>query len=188
MKESGARPLSWVFYTLILPILFTVIIVFLIVQFMLGINLTGDVSTWAVQVPVIRHALGLAPIQPPVAKQVQDLRTELAVQMEKVAGLQEQLSSLEEKLASSQSSQSGDAHRLDAVQSQLRKLEASMHSAAAAAAIYTNMAPGQAAQIILQLPFGQEVLTMKAMDSGTQAQILSQMPVAKAARLLQAGG
>lgn len=187
MNEKGTRSLSWIFYTFILPILFTLIIVFLIVQFMLGINVTGAVSTWAVQVPVIRHALGLAPIEPPVSEQVKRLSTAFSAEELEVTDLKQKISLLQSKIVALQNQDAGALSQYQLVKKQLKAEQVAMHRAQNESAIYTNMSPSQAAQIIVQLPFAQEVLVLKAMDAGTSAQILAQLPVKQAAKLLQSG-
>lgn len=186
-EKSAARPLSWIFYTLVLPIVFTVIIVALIVQFILGINVAGAASNWAQKIPVVRHVMGLGPLPVPVPIQISNLDTVIAGDVHELAVLREQNGGLQTQVASLQARIAEESAKWSAAQRELRTLTHSMHSAANAATVYIDMAPNEAALIIARLPFDQQVLTLRAMDPADQASILSQFSTVQAAKLLQAG-
>jgi flagellar motility protein MotE (MotC chaperone) len=50
-----------------------------------------------------------------------------------------------------------------------------------------DMSPNQAAVILTQLSFADQVLVLRAMNSADEASILAVMPPKQAAKLLQAG-
>lgn len=187
MNEKGMRSISWIFYTFILPIIFSVIILFLIIQFMFGINVTGSVSNWALQFPIVRHAIGLGPLPVPVPVQIKQMRSKMQADAQQIARLQQEVATLQSQVSQANQQASTTETRLSIVKKQLHALQKLHQSAVVSAAIYSNMTPDQAALIISQLPFAQEVIALRAMDPGTQASILGKMSAAKAAKLLQAG-
>ncbi|MCY0875309.1 MAG: hypothetical protein OWT28_03390 [Firmicutes bacterium] len=188
MKErSAARPLSWIFYTLVLPIIFTMIIIALIVQFILGINIAGAVSNWALSNPAVRHTMGLGPVPVPVPRQVATLDAVIQRDVQMLATLRRQNANLQSDITSLQTRVAQATQKLQEAQRQIKGLKTSNHSAQNAATVYMDMAPNQAALIIERLPFEQQVMTLKAMDASDQASILSEFSTAQAAKLLQAG-
>lgn len=187
MKERGSRSFSWLFYTFLLPIFFTAIIVFLIVQFILGINVAGAIGNYAVKFPVVRHTLGLAPVPVPIPEQVLALRGELNREVKKTTAFKLQVATLQNEVNHSKSVQISLKTSLHDVKHQLAALESAIHTAQNASTVYVDMSPTQAAQIISLLPFSQQVLTIRALDAATQASILGQLTSKQAAKLIQAG-
>lgn len=190
-KPYEVRPLSWVFYMIILPIMFTIVLLIVILQFILGFNVTGTFNTWLDQFPIVRHTLGLPAKMPPVSEQVLSLKTKLKLT---VANDQLQLKSLEvsvhhlqQQLASSKTSASMMRKKLHHAQVQLVAAQRVAKNAKSEATVFMNMSPAQASQILVQLPFHEQVLTLQAMDAPDQASVMAQLPVKVAAKLLQAG-
>lgn len=190
-KQYEVRPLSWVFYMIILPIIFTIVLLIVILQFILGFNVAGTVTAWMDQFPIVRHTLGLPAKPVPVPQQIASLETELKLQtataQSHIKSLEKSVHQLQQQLVSSKSTAVSLQGKLRTVQSQLAIVQHVKSTAKSEATVLMNMSPTQAAQILVQLPFQEQVLTLQAMDAPDQASVLSQLPVKVAAKLLRSG-
>ncbi len=190
-KAYEVRPLSWVFYMIILPIVFTIVLLIVILQFILGFNVTGTFNTWLDQFPVVRHTLGLPAKMPPVSEQVLSLKTQLKLTVTNdrlhLKTLEVSVHHLQQQLATSKTTASVLKNELHSVQRQLIVAKQVSKNAKSEATVLMNMSPTQASQILVLLPFPEQVLTLQAMDAPDQASVMAQLPVKVAAKLLQSG-
>lgn len=186
-KEGRVRPISWLFYTILLPIIFFVIIMAFVAQMFFGFNVVGKVNAWMTGNPVIRHAMGLPPVLPPVASQVLAVRIELNKATQEVGQLRTGLAQAQTQVQTSQGLIAKLRAELKQTQASLRASSKLTATAASDAQIYTNMSADQAAKVLVQLPFALQVRTLHAMDAADTAAILAAMSPTVAAKLLQAG-
>lgn len=187
VKDKSVRSVSWLFYTIVLPLIFFVVFMALVLQFVFGFNVTQRVSSWFTQMPIVRHVIGLPPTPVAVPLQVAALKHEMST-------VTAQATILTHKLLLAQSQLATADQQLAAAQRQARSAERKLHevlhtvaSAKQSASIYTNLPPYQAALILEKQSFLVQVAVLQAMDPADQATIISKMPVGAAAKLLQAG-
>ncbi len=177
---------------IVLPILFTAVLIVVIMQFILGFNVFGDVTKWAESIPVVRHVLGIPNPPVPVPQQVTALKKQLktvqTTDQKQITALQNEVAKLSSELATAKSVSSNLHGKLVSTTTQLKAAQVASATAKSEAAILTNMSSNQAASVLQQLPFQEQVQALQAMNSSDQASLLSQLPVNIAAKLLKAGG
>lgn len=186
VKERRTRPVSWIFYYFLLPILASALFAGIAMQ-IVGINVIGKIAAATTQTPVVRRVLGESPLAPPVPRQILALRRQLTQKTAEVAHLRRSVASLGVKLASDQAHLAALSRQAAADLSQARKVGAAAQSASKQATVYVDMSPNQAAVILAQQSFAQQVLVLRAMNSADKASILADMSPKQAAKLLQAG-
>ncbi|KYP82156.1 magnesium transporter MgtE N-terminal domain-containing protein [Ferroacidibacillus organovorans] len=184
--KRKSRSLSFLFYMILLPLLVSVILVIGALQ-ILGYNVVGNLSRFATQNPVIRHSIGLPPLAQPIPVQVKALRGQLTAAQKTLQNLHDQLTRENHALLASQSLAVAEKTKISALEKQVATSQKTLSTAKGAAAVYMNMSPSQAAQIMQLQPFAQQVAILRSMDQATQASILSGMPPKLAAKLIQAG-
>lgn len=189
-NDRRAGPVAWLFYTIVLPLLFTAVMVGVLLQ-VLGFNLLAPLEKEAARIPVINHWFfaaketkgahsGPAPV--PV------WRTELIRDAARLAALRAQVARVSRELAGARRMLAVEEARVKADEAKLSALALSAKENAKLATVYTNMSPNQAALIIEALPIRQQVGIFRAMDPVDQASILADMPAAQAAKVMEAGG
>lgn len=184
--KKKSRSFSFLFYMIFLPLFVSVFLVVGALQ-ILGYNVVGNAMRFATQNPVIRHTIGLPPLAQPVSVQMKQVRGQLSAVEQTVNHLNSQLSRANRALLASQSLVASEKAKILSLEKQVATSQRSLATAKGAAAVYMNMSPNQAAQILQLQPFSQQVSILRSMDQATQASILSGMPPKLAAKLIQAG-
>ncbi|BCJ85263.1 magnesium transporter MgtE N-terminal domain-containing protein [Effusibacillus dendaii] len=178
--ERNYGKMEWLFYMIILPLLFTSVMVGLVLQLM-GYNVTGKLLT------VARHTPGLSAIIPPdeATKQEQS----------QVSKLQKMLEDVKQALGMSQQTNDLLKADLDTKNSELAKLQQQAADKLKAdqqlqqnmaqwkqqAKMYSNMSPQNAASILSQMPVADAKNILSVMNADAKASILEKMDPQKAA-------
>lgn len=186
VKERRARPMSWIIYYFLLPILASALFAGIALQ-IVGINVLGKITTATDQIPAVRHMLGQSPLAPPVPEQIAALTRQLHQKTNEITRLKRSVASLEARVAADQTHLVVLSRQAKARLSQVHKTGMVAQSAVKQAKVYMDMSPNQAAVILTQLSFTEQVLVLRAMDSADEASILADMAPKQAAKLLQAG-
>ncbi len=190
MKSKGekgkSKPVSFIFFYVLLPILFALILAVVVLQ-LIGFNVVGKVTGQLQKVSVVRHILGEPPIPLPVPQQVANLTVQLNSKTSQVKKLTIELHKVQTELAKTMKTLQSTQVNLKKTQTALVNAQQLKSQMTKQAAVYSNMSSTQAAQILSKLPFNTQVQTLQAMTSTEQAAILSQMNVNLAAKLLKAG-
>ena len=186
VNERRARPMSWIIYYFLLPILASALFAGIALQ-ILGVNVLGKIATVTTQTAAIRHMLGEPPSAPSAPSQVVALTRQLRQKSGEITRLKQSVTALEAKAAADQAHLLTLSRQAKADQTQIHKAGSAAQNAAKQAKVYMDMSPNQAAVILTQLSFADQVLVLRAMNSADEASILAVMPPKQAAKLLQAG-
>ncbi len=187
-QAERVHPLAWIFYTILLPLLFTVVMIGVALQ-IFGYNVTGALDGYAASLPVVGRLFS-------PARATQSARPHHANVWKVTAGrdaialrsAHRQLVQLQAELAREKTASGRYSQQLTAVRAQLKALQAKRAAAAKEGQVLANMTASQAALILMQQPIAAQVPILQAMSTTDQASLLAALPPKTAARLLQAGG
>ena len=187
-REERVHPLAWIFYTILLPLIFTIVMIGVALQ-VFGYNVTGALRGYASTLPVVGRLVAAAPaatralrqpVDPWKTAAERDARA-LRVVRAQLAGLRGEVSRL--------GAQAGQySKELAAARAQVQTFQAHRVKAAQEGQVLANMSSSQAALILMQQPTATQVLILQAMSTSDQAALLAALPPKTAAALLQAGG
>ncbi|PWI58190.1 magnesium transporter MgtE N-terminal domain-containing protein [Sulfoacidibacillus thermotolerans] len=183
--ERRFRPLSWIFYYVLLPIIATALFAAVALQ-ILGYNVIGTLESRITRIAgthqLLNHGAGSTS-----SAQTAALRIEVAQKQLTIETLNRKVAALSQQVALSTRQIQSEKTAIQALQAKLAQKQSAAAIAAKQAAIYTNMSSQQAAVILLQLSQSEQVAILKDMSSADAASILADMPAKQAAQLLQAG-
>lgn len=181
-----ARPVTWIIFYLIVPILFAAVMAIGVLQ-LIGFNVVGKIAGPLESIPMVKHFMGVPPAPPTVPAQVAALDTQMEAKSVQIKTLEFQVKKLQAQLDAINGKLKTTQTALKNANLKVTNLQATQVQASEQASIYSNMDANQAAVILVKLPFRTQVLTLKAMNPSDQASILAQMSATAAAKLLQAG-
>ena len=193
MKQKGEReervhPLAWIFYTILLPLIFTVVMIGVALQ-VFGYNVTGALRGYASTLPVVGRLVAAAPASARTPRHpVDPWKTAAGRDARSLRVAQAQLAVLRGEVSRLGGQADQYAKELAAARAQVRTLRALRVKAAREGQVLANMSSSQAALILVQQPTATQVLILQAMNTSDQAALLAALPPKTAAALLQAGG
>lgn len=189
-NDGRVGPVAWLFYTVVLPVFFTAIMVGVLLQ-VLGFNLLAPVEKAAVGIPVIKNWIPAARVAKGSKSGPAPLpvwRVELIRDATRMTALRAEVTRVSQELAGARKTLAAQGVTVRADEAALAAFKRTAKSNAKLATVYMNMSPNQAALIIQALPVAEQVGIFRAMDPVDQASILADMPPAKAAKIMEAGG
>ncbi|MFC4768787.1 hypothetical protein [Effusibacillus consociatus] len=174
MEERAYGKMEWLFYIIILPLLFTSLILGLVLQFM-GYNVTGKLLSVARQTPVISS------IVPPDEKTKQE-RSEvrkLTAELDQVKKDLEQAKQTSEQYAQDLAQKEQQVAQLKQKNEQADKQESDRQAAdeywKTQAKVYSEMSPKNAAGILASLPLVEARAIIGRMTTDVKASVLEKM-------------
>jgi flagellar motility protein MotE (MotC chaperone) len=187
-EEQSYSKLEWIFYIIVIPLLFTLVLSGIIAQ-MFGYNVVGVLAKWLHHVPVVEKILPAdssagAPAAPANStdaktKEIDNLKNQLQTKDKQVSDLTKQAQSDKQSMLQTQK-QAQDAKTTADVNKQALDQDR-QKQLAAMAQIYTAMSPSKAAPIMEKLTLQESSLILKTMKPADSSAILSKMDPQKAA-------
>lgn len=182
MEERTYGKMEWLFYIIILPLLFTSLIVGLVLQFM-GYNVSGKLMS------IARHTPVLSSIVPPdeatkkELSEINRLQAQLDEATKVLDEVQKKNETLQQDLGAKDSELMKLLQKIDAEKKQAGDRQAAAELLKTKARIYSEMSPKNAAAIISKLPPGEAREVLGAIKPDIRASILEKMDPQIAAAL-----
>jgi len=190
-EEIGQKKgkLEWFLYMIFFPLLFTVILSAVLLQF-LGYNVTGQLLTWGNSVPYVEKVIPgsnpksqeadganpVAELEEEYKKRIEELTQQLVQEQDKIAQLEAKMKEKDaEILTLNQESEQLRKQNEAAKKEQDNKKEV--------AAVYTSMSPSKAAPIMEAMPLDQAVKILRVLNKDERGAILAKLDPAKAATM-----
>lgn len=186
MEERAYGKLEWFFYIIILPLLFTCLILGLVLQFM-GYNVTGKLMSIARQTPVIGSML---PADEATKKQQSELR-KLQAQLDEANKSLATTKTTNDLLQQDVNSRNAELEKLKQKEEADKKLQADKKAVddywKGKAKTYTEMSAKSAASILSKIPAQEARAILDVMQTDVRAAIMEKMDPKTAARLESEG-
>ncbi|WCK52896.1 hypothetical protein PP175_15855 [Aneurinibacillus sp. Ricciae_BoGa-3] len=187
-EEQSYSKLEWIFYIIVIPLLFTLVLSGIIAQ-MFGYNVVGVLAKWLHQVPVVQKVLPADSSSSSPAtsanntdaktKEIDSLKKQLQTKDKQISDLTKQAQSDKQTMLQTQT-QAQDAKRTADANKQALDQDR-QKQLATLANIYTSMSPSKAAPIMERLTLQEASLILKTMQPADSSAILSKMDPQKAA-------
>ncbi|GIM47803.1 hypothetical protein DNHGIG_33520 [Collibacillus ludicampi] len=184
-KENSYSKTEWILYIIILPFIFTIILAFLILQF-IGYNIADKVTGYFKQIPVVKNAVSSTKdansgTQSSEVRQLEKQMNELNLQVSELQKLRDSLLKSQEQKDALISQL---RNQIFTLQKQLDDKKAEEDKQKADAALYEDMSPGKAAAILEAMPNEQARNILNHLSTDAKAAILEKMDPKKVLQLV----
>jgi flagellar protein FlbB len=185
--ERSYSKKEWVLYILVLPLFFTMILSFFILQW-IGYNVTDRVTGLFRQIPVVKNVLPSSfstdTGTPKETAEVRQLQKQVADLTAQINELQRQRDSLLQSQDQKDALISQLRNQIFTLQKQLDDRRTGEAQQKETAAIYEDMSPGKAAAILEAMPVDQARNIFAHLSTDAKASILEKMDPAKVSQFV----
>lgn len=196
--ESGTEnkygKLEWFLYMILLPIMFTVILTAILLQF-LGYNIKGELFKWGNSIPYVEKVIpGSNPKPLPEASAKSKATEQVEASKKQINELTQKLKQGEEQLRKADAEVKAKDDQIVEMQIQMGQLRRQLEETKKTqgdkatpdqqvAQLYKSMSPSKAAPILAAMPMNEVVTIIKAMKQDERSAILAKLDPTIAANI-----
>lgn len=190
--EKTYGKLEWFLYMIFLPLMFTVILTAILLQF-LGYNVKGELLKWGNSIPYVEKVIpGSNPKPKPADSAGEKASQKSEEDQKKITELNQKLEQERDKLAKLEAEAKAKDVEIEKLKRETERMRQQIEAAKKeqdenpkreVAQLYTSMSPSKAAPIMAEMPMNEAVKILKLLKQNERSAILAKLEPKMAAEI-----